>query len=165
MCWNAGYERKRFEEKLKKQREEYKKHGMSDAKIEEIEKKDWEIYRSDRRFYSHTQPLEIDDDFENETKNPMLFHFVSNFSDCLTPDYSNKYWWVSEIEDERIIALLSILTDEELTIITLLVFEKCSQTEICEICGLSKYAVHRRVEGLRRKFSRALQRKVGDIND
>ena len=89
MCWNDGYERKRFEEKLKKQREEYKKHGMSDAKIEEIEKKDWEIYRSDRRFYSHTQPLEIDDDFENETKNPMLFHFVSNFSDCLTPDYEN----------------------------------------------------------------------------
>ena len=28
MCWNDGYERKRFEEKLKKQREEYKKHAI-----------------------------------------------------------------------------------------------------------------------------------------
>lgn len=45
MCWNDGYERKRFEEKLKKQREEYKKHGMTDTQIEEIEKTDWEIYR------------------------------------------------------------------------------------------------------------------------
>ena len=78
MCWNDGYERKRFEEKLKKQREEYKKHGMSDAKIEEIEKKDWEIYRSDRRFYSHTQPLEIDDDFENENSQLVLYLCLKN---------------------------------------------------------------------------------------
>lgn len=62
MCWNDGYERKRFEKKLKKQREEYKKQGMTDAQIEEIEKKDWEIYRSDRCYYSHTQPLEFEDD-------------------------------------------------------------------------------------------------------
>ena len=70
MSWNNGYERKRFEEKLRKQREEYKRQGMNDAQIEEIEALDWEIFKSDRRFFSHTQPLDYDDDFENEARNP-----------------------------------------------------------------------------------------------
>ena len=165
MSWNNGYERKRFEEKLRKKREEYKRQGMNDAQIEEIEALDWEIFKSDRRFFSHTQPLDYDDDFENEARNPLLIHFVVSLSDGMTHDYTDKTWWISEIEDEKIVALLKKLTDEERTIISLLAFDECSQTEICEICGLSKYAVHRRVEGLRRKFSRALQRKVGDIND
>lgn len=78
MCWNDGYERKRFEKKLKKQREEYKKQGMTDAQIEEIEKKDWEIYRSDRCYYSHTQPLEFEDDnFDKEDCTPLISRKLS----------------------------------------------------------------------------------------
>lgn len=103
MSWNNGYERKRFEEKLRKQGEEYKRQGMNDAQIEEIESLDWEIFKSDRRFFSHTQPLDYDDDFENEARNPLLIHFVVSLSDGMTHDYTDKTWWISEIEDEKIV--------------------------------------------------------------
>ena len=66
MSWNNGYERKRFEKKLKKQREIYAKQGITNSQIEEIEKLDWEIFNSDRRFFTHNQPLEFDD-FEEES--------------------------------------------------------------------------------------------------
>lgn len=92
MCWNDGYERKRFEKKLKKQREEYEKQGMTDAQIEEIEKKDWEIYRSDRCYYSHTQPLEFEDDnFDKEDCTPLCKFFSEELCDYIHPDYSNPH--------------------------------------------------------------------------
>ena len=101
MCWNDGYERKRFEKRLKKQREEYKKQGMTDAQIEEIEKKDWEIYRSDRCYYSHTQPLEFEDDnFDKEDCTPLCKFFSEELCDYIHPDYSNPHWWIDEIEDD-----------------------------------------------------------------
>lgn len=121
MSWNNGYERKRFEKKLKKQREIYAKQGMTNSQIEEIEKLDWEIFNSDRRFFTHNQPLEFDD-FEEETKNPLMFYFAHDFFDTVSPDYSDKEWWIDELEDERIYALVKKLSDEEKTILTMIAF-------------------------------------------
>lgn len=163
MSWNNGYERKRFENKLKKQREIYAKQGMTNSQIEEIEKLDWEIFNSDRRFFTHNQPLEFDD-FEEETKNPLMFYFAHDFFDTVSPDYSNKEWWIDELEDERIYALVKKLSDEEKTILTMIAFDECSLNEVCRECGISRFALYRRIEALRRRFSEVLNREVGDEN-
>lgn len=163
MSWNNGYERKRFENKLKKQREIYAKQGMTNSQIEEIEKLDWEIFNSDRRFFTHNQPLEFDD-FEEETKNPLMFYFAHDFFDTVSPDYSDKEWWIDELEDERIYALVKKLSDEEKTILTMIAFDECSLNEVCRECGISRFALYRRIEALRRRFSEVLNREVGDEN-
>ena len=68
---------------------------MTDAEIDKVEKIDWEIYRSDRRFYTHTQPLEYEDsDFDNDDCNPLYSFFSKELSADVEPDYSNPYWWI-----------------------------------------------------------------------
>ena len=154
MCWNDGYKRKCFEEKLKKQREEYKKLGMTDAQIEEIEKYDWEMYRSDRRFYSHTQPMEFDDDFENDGRNPLMAFFMEALCVVSSRDYSKKYWWMDEIEDPDLYEFIKNLPDNEKDIISLLVFEGFTQTQIAhEIYHVSDKVISLKVKRIRMKLT------------
>lgn len=163
MSWNNGYERKRFEKKLKKQREIYAKVGMTNSQIEEIEKIDWEIFNSDRRFFTHNQPLEFDG-FEEESKNPLIFYFAHDFLDTISPDYPDKEWWIDELENEKIYAFVQKLSYEEKTILTMIAFNECSLNEVCRECGISRFALYRRIKALRRRLSAVLNREVGDEN-
>lgn len=163
MGWNNGYERKRFEKKLKKQREIYAKVGMTNSQIEEIEKLDWEIFNSDRRFFTHNQPLEFDG-FEEESKNPLIFYFAHDFLDTISPDYPDKEWWIDELENEKIYAFVQKLSYEEKTILTMIAFNECSLNEVCRECGISRFALYRRIKALRRRLSAVLNREVGDEN-
>lgn len=163
MCWNDGYERKRFEKKLKKQREEYKKQGMTDAQIEKIEKKDWEIYRSDRCYYSHTQPLEFEDDnFDKEDCTPLCKFFSEELCDYIHPDYSNPHWWIDEIEDEHILRQIKKLNLEEIEVLTLVVFEGLQRKEAALVLGISVDSVDRKFRKYRDIFS--MQSKDGDCH-
>ena len=45
MCWNDGYERRKFEARQKKQAEEYRALGMTEAQIKEMYEFDLEQYR------------------------------------------------------------------------------------------------------------------------
>lgn len=133
MSWNDGLERKRFFQHLKRQKEEYKKLGMTDDQIKEIEKFDLETYKSNRRFYSHTQPLEIDDDFNSEERNPLYERFLEQFSENLSPNYDNRYWWIDEIDNPALYKCVTELSKCEKDIITLLVFEGFPQTIIAHV--------------------------------
>lgn len=154
MCWNDGYERKRFEEKLKKQRKEYKALGMTDAEIDEVEKIDWEIYRSDRRFYTHTQPLEYEDsDFDNDDCNPLYSFFSKELSADVEPDYSNPYWWIEEIENPDLYDCIMGLPKHEKDLITYLVFQGYTQTELArDIFHVSDKTISIKVKRIREKL-------------
>lgn len=162
MCWNDGYERKRFEEKLKKQREEYKKHGMTDTQIEEIGKTDWEIYRSDRRFFSHTQPLESDDSFDDDGRNPLMAFFSEELSVASFRDCSNRYWWMDEIENPDLYETLIKFPECDKTIISLLVFEGFTQTQIAhDIYHVSDNVIYKKVKRIRLKLTPFFAKKGG----
>ena len=150
-------------EDLEKQREEYKKQGMTDAQIEEIEKKDWEIYRSDRCYYSHTQPLEFEDDnFDKEDCTPLCKFFSEELCDYIHPDYSNPHWWIDEIEDEHILRQIKKLNLEEIEVLTLVVFEGLQRKEAALVLGISVDSVDRKFRKYRDIFS--MQSKDGDCH-
>ena len=65
MCWNDGYERRKFEARQKKQAEEYRALGMTEEQIKAMYEFDLEQYKSDRRYYSHTQSF-VPDDFDED---------------------------------------------------------------------------------------------------
>lgn len=131
MSWNNGYERKKYEKKLKKQREKYKRQGMTDEQIKEIEQFDWDTFKSNRRFYSHTQPLEYDeDDSDGEEWSPLHEHFLERLSEEIHPNYENSYWWIDEIDNPALHKCVTKLSKCEKDIITLLVFDGLPQTQI-----------------------------------
>lgn len=65
MSWNDGYERKKFNARIKKEIIEYKAAGMTEEQIAAIVRLDEDQYRSERRYHMHTQEF-CESDFDDD---------------------------------------------------------------------------------------------------
>ena len=98
MCWNDGYERRKFEARQKKQAEEYRALGMTEEQIKEMYEFDLEQYKSDRRYHMHTQPFtssDFDDGEDDDSESTLLNKFFDELT--LTIDSrseQSRYWWI-----------------------------------------------------------------------
>lgn len=130
MSWNNGLERKKFEKRQAFLAEQYRSVGMTEQQIQQMYEFDLAVFRSERIYYTHTQALEICSDDSNETVCD-----VSNFLlKCQTEvfrNYSNRYWWIDELE--KFYYKVMSLTEEEKELITLYVFDGYTQKEIANI--------------------------------
>lgn len=75
----------------------------------------------------------------------MEYHQTSNFR-----DYSNRYWWVDELE--RLYSVVKKLSDEEKEIITLYVFEGYTQKEIANFLHYPKSTLNDRMTRIKKKI-------------
>lgn len=158
MRWNDGKERKIFEKRQAALAEQYRSVGMTEEQIQQMYEFDLAVYRSERIFNSHTQALEInfaDDDDVGEVSNYLL--------ECQTEcfrNYSNRYWWVDELE--RLYQAAMSLTDDEKELVTLYVFDGYTQKEIADKLHCSQVAIFKRLNKIKRAF---LPAKGGNAND
>ena len=106
MCWNDGYERRKFEARQKKQAEEYRALGMTEEQIKEMYEFDLEQYKSDRRYHMHTQPFtssDFDDGEDDDSESTLLNKFFDELT--LTIDSrseQSRYWWIEEIDNPKL---------------------------------------------------------------
>lgn len=140
MCWNDGYERRKFEARQKKQAEEYRALGMTEEQIKAMYEFDLEQYKSDRRYYSHTQSF-VPDDFDEDEDDDEKLSIFDKFKELLTSSIEesgnkSRYWWIAEIEDEVLARKVRSMASEEIEMITLLAFEGYSQTESAQHMGM-----------------------------
>ena len=148
MSWNDAYERRKFKENQKKQAAEYRALGMTEEQIQAMYEFDLEQFRSDRRFYSHTQPLTASDFVEgkeDESESTLLLKFF----DELTVTIDNcgeksRYWWVEEI--------IIILSQESIELLTLIYVDKLNQSEISKIFNISQAAISQRLKKINEIF-------------
>ena len=112
MSWNDAYERRKFKENQKKQAAEYRALGMTEEQIQAMYEFDLEQFRSDRRFYSHTQSL-LPDTFDENEDNDEKLSIFELFKDVFTTtieesEYKSRYWWVDEIGEDDLLYLASV---------------------------------------------------------
>lgn len=158
MSWNNGKERKLFEKRQEVLAEQYRAVGMTEEQIQQMYKFDLAVFRSERVFYTHTQALEINFDDEDvcEVSNYLLkYHQTSFFR-----DYSNRYWWVNELE--KLYQAAMSLSDEEKELVTLYVFDGYTQQEIADKFHCSQMAISKRLRKIKKAF---LPAKGGNAND
>lgn len=140
MCWNDGYERRKFEARQKKQAEEYRALGMTEEQIKEMYEFDLEQYKSDRRYHMHTQPFtssDFDDGEDDDSESTLLNKFFDELT--LTIDRSSeqsRYWWIEEIEDEELAYRVQCLSSDEIEMLTLLAFDGYTQAEAAKKMGI-----------------------------
>lgn len=103
MAFNYAYEKKKFEKEWKQLQKEYAAAGMSFEDIEAMRQFDLDIFNSNRRFFSHTQPLLSsdcgEDDYGQEDKSVLLVRFSEAMS--VTDDgvsFHSRYWWIEELD-------------------------------------------------------------------
>lgn len=148
MCWNDGKERKIFEKRQAILAEQYRAVGMTEEQIQQMYEFDLAVYRSERIFYTHTQALEInfaDDEDVCEVSNFLLEHQTECFR-----NYSNRYWWVDELE--RLYSVVKTMSDAEKELITLYVFDGYTQKEISKIRHCDQATISRQLNKIKKRL-------------
>ena len=147
MCWNNGKERKTFEKRQAILAEQYRAVGMTEEQIQQMYEYDLAVYRSERVFYTHTQALEInfDDEDVGEVSNFLFEHQTECFR-----NYSNRYWWVDELE--RLYSVVKNMSDAEKELITLYVFDGYTQKEIANIRNCAQNTVSYQLNKIKGKL-------------
>lgn len=154
MKWNDGQERAKFEKEHEKLRKEYLAAGMTEKQIQDIFEYDWAEYRRTRIEAIHTQDLDFDSaEFDDkETDNPLYKKFLSAIS--VTVDYSDssRFGWVEGIDDERIVNALRTLPKDYLELLTDIIIDGLTQSEIAKKRGVKKAAINNKMSRIRKIF-------------
>lgn len=156
MSWNDGNQRKIFYKKQEKQAQEYRKLGMTEKQIKAMFDFDLEQYKSDRRFYMHTQQFttsDFDEGGEDETESTLFEKFFDELTVSLEDSgYKSRYWWMEEIEDVDLANKIKLLNPKEIEILTLLFVDGYSMLETAELIGVPYRSFKRQLSSLKRKI-------------
>ena len=159
MSWNDGYERKKFNARIKKEIAEYKAVGMTEEQITAIVSLDEDQYRSERRYHMHTQEFcesDFDDDDGGDNGNTPLYN---KYMEQLTvtidseKDTSNRYSWRDEIDNRALSIKLSGLKSDDIELITLYVFDGLTHREIAERYGCSEQNIQKKFQRIKKFLS------------
>ncbi len=141
MSWNDGYERKRFIQRMKEQAEEYRRYGMDEEAIKEMEEYDWELYRDERTHQMHNQSFSdssLGADTAEEGENALFLKYENQLS--VTQDIlaeHSRYWWIEELDNPVLVAKIKQLSTDDIEMITQLAFENKTKKEISEFFNCS----------------------------
>lgn len=154
MSWNNGAEKAKFIAQQKKQAEEYRKLGMSEEQIQAIYELDLEQFKSDRRFYSHTQELTTSMFVEgdaDEAESTLFRKFMDELSvtDDNNPEHS-RFWWVEQIEDPDLSSGIKMLTSDDLELLTMYVFEGFTQQDLSRHFGIAQQNIGKRLKRIKK---------------
>ena len=156
MKFNYGLEKKKFDERWKRLREEYIQAGWDEESIQLMYEFDYEEFKRERVFCKHNQYLdevlkgwiEIE-----EGRMPQLFKKYKDYSIeiSINPDKS-RYGWLEEIGDRELYEVLKSLPLDYLELITQLAIDELKQVEIAMRAGVSGAAVSKKVAKIRKKL-------------
>lgn len=138
MHFNDGYERKKFIKEHEKMRKEYRKARMSDDKIDEIFLYDWDRYKEQRNHCLHNRHIAENEEFESSGIEDEIYLRADN--------------WHQAIENVNLYSAIMSLNDEQRLIIWLYAFEGLMQQEIGEFFGVSRSAIQKRINAIRKRI-------------
>ena len=138
MHFNDGYERKKFIKEHEKMRKEYRKAGMSDDKIDEIFLYDWDRYKEQRNHCLHNRHIAENEEFESSGIEDEIYLRADN--------------WHQAIENVNLYSAIMSLNDEQRLIIWLYAVEGLTQQEIGEFFGVSRSAIQKRINAIRKRI-------------
>lgn len=157
MEFNYNTERRKFEKNWAKTEALYRKHGMSEAAIQEMREYDWDLFKAARIEAMHTQEMGFhpdDDDDKSMMDSPLLKKFFEQFTTQYdTYGTHSRYWWLEELSDPRLVAGITKLTDEDKELLTLIIVEGYSQEECAVKLHITQRGIGYRIQYIFGKFT------------
>ena len=147
MSFNKGYELKKFEAHWEKLRIEYAAAGMTEDVIQKMYDYDRQQFNAERAHLERTQELSTDTFECSEDENSPLmkrYREVTTVTDTYHETKSG-FAWVGEIENERLLSALENLSEDDLKLLTLYVYEGYNESEISKVFNVSQPAIHKRI--------------------
>ena len=147
MSFNKGYELKKFEAHWKKLRIEYAAAGMTEDAIQKMYDYDRQQFNAERAHLERTQDLSTDTFECSEDENsPLMKRYleVTTVTDTYHETKSG-FAWIGKIEDERLLSALENLSEDDLKLLTLYIYEGYNESEISKVFNVSQPAIHKKI--------------------
>ena len=147
MGFNYGLEKKNFDSQWAVTRKQYEDAGMSNEAIQAMYDYDWSVFNANRSYQNHTQEMAAPS-FEQseESYSPLMNKYQEAVS--VTDTYretKSRFAWIGEIENERLLAALENLSEDDLKLLTLYAYEGYIESEISKVFNVSQPAIHKRI--------------------
>ena len=147
MGFNYGLEKKNFDSQWAMTRKQYEDAGMSNEAIQAMYDYDWSVFNANRSYQNHTQEMAAPS-FEQseESYSPLMNKYQEAVS--VTDTYretKSRFAWIGEIENERLLAALENLSEDDLKLLTLYAYEGYNESEISKVFNVSQPAIHKRI--------------------
>ena len=143
MAYIYAYERKKFEEEWAKKEEWYRAEGMEEDAIRELYLLDLAEFNSTRRYYRHNVSLSAD-----------LSELVNLLVDHTDFVLSGRYDWIEEVDEPELVQILRRLTETELELLTEMICDDLTQSDIARTNGVSRQVVNEKVRKIRKYFEK-----------
>ena len=147
MGFNYGLEKKNFDSQWAVTRKQYEDAGMSGEAIQAMYDYDWSVFNATRAYQNHTQEIAAPS-FEQgeEAYSPLMNKYQEAIS--VTEHYretKSRFTWIGEIEDEHLLSALEKLSDDDLEILTLYIYEGYSTVELSKVYGIAHQNISKRI--------------------
>lgn len=147
MGFNYGLEKKNFDSQWAVTRKQYEDAGMSSEAIQAMYDYDWSVFNANRSYQNHTQEMAAPS-FEQseESYSPLMNKYQEAIS--VTDTYhetKSRFTWIGEIEDENLLSALEKLSDDDLEILTLYIYEGYSTVELSKVYGIAHQNISKRI--------------------
>lgn len=107
--------------------------------IQKMHDFDWEVFKQERIYRLHTQDLGIgifdEPSAKQEDKSALMKKFLESVSRWDDYTTASRYGWIEEVDDPSIYKQLQALRKADLELLTLIVVDGLSQTEIAPFWG------------------------------
>ena len=147
MSFNNGNERRKLNAKWEQLRVQYREAGMSEEAIQEMYEFDLGVLNSERAYDANTVAVCAGEDDVDARKAADLKQYEAAIT--VTDTYretKSRFAWIGEIENERLLAALENLSEDDLKLLTLYVYEGYTENEISKAFSISQPAIHKRIE-------------------
>ncbi len=155
---NFAKEYREFEEEMRQLKARCLAGGCSEEEIQKYYDMRREDLNRDLAYKRRSVPLYQDiDDFEGEGQNPLNKDFLDALSVEMETPSVLQYWWLDRIENEDLLKVLLSLSDDELAVIDLSVYQGYSQQTIGKIMESSQPKVSRTWRSVKKNIKKSLE--------
>ena len=146
MSFNNGNERRKLNAKWEHLRVQYREAGMSKEAIQAMYEFDPDVLNSERAYDANTVAVCDGDDDKDARKAADFKQYEAAIT--VTDTYhetKSRFGWIGEIENERLLSALEKLSEDDLKLLTLYVYEGYSTVELSKVYGIAHQNISKRI--------------------
>ena len=143
MNYNSGNARRNFYAKWDKLREEYQAAGMKEDAIQKMYEYDLAVFNDDRAH--HRYDVEIPNAEDSENRNDYVEYVRATTVTDTYHETKTRFAWVGEVQNERLQSGLEKLSDDDLELLTLYVYEGYNTVELSKVYGIAQQNISKRI--------------------
>ena len=146
MSFNNGNERRKLNAKWEQLRVEYREAGMSEEAIQAMYEFDLGVLNSERAYDANTVAVcDGENDVDARKASDLKQYETATTVTDTYRETKSRFTWIGEIENERLLAALESLSEDDLKLLTLYVYEGYTEIEISKVFNVSQPAIHKRI--------------------